>query len=240
MIKIGLTAAMGLALLIGTHTAVAQTFSEAASGSDRIQTGGGSGSPDLYGSGNDDGFQSYGITTFNMTAADFGVMAVSDITTVILDLTFNDRFFSDGTQFGLYFTSDDFDAAYTGLSYDAAGPNDPSGLDATQFANLTSLGTYATGFDTTDGANGGMVFNYSVNFAAVEADLIAEINAGSDFSLILTATDNADDITFSGVGNTFDPGDPALTITTAAAVPEPGSAIVLSLMALAGVCRRRR
>ena len=101
------------------------------------------------------------------------------------------------------------------------------------------MGNYATGFDLTDGdTNGGNVFNYAVNFAPVEAELIAEINAGSDFSILLAATDNADDITFSGVGNAFDPGDPTLTVTVP--VPEPGSTIVIGLLALAGVCRRRR
>lgn len=201
-------------------------------------------SADLYGSGNDDGFQSYGAVTFNLTAADFGLAAIMDIDTVDLSLTFNDRGFSDGSQFELYFTADDFagdgTSNYAGLVYDESGANDPSGIDAASFTSLTSLGTYALGFDPTDGGtNGGVAFDYSINFAAVAAELVSEINAGSDFTILLAATDNADDVTFSGVGNTFDPGDPALTVTVAA-VPEPSSAAVLGLIAFAGFCRRRR
>jgi len=240
MTKIGWLA-VGVAMLIGSQTAFAQTsvtVTDTGTDSDRIQVGGGSDSADLYGSGNDDAFGSYGTVTFNMTAADFGFATITGIDAVDLNLTFNDRGFSDGTSFELFFTSDDFDATYTGLTFDDTGANDPNGLVASQFTSLTSLGTYALGFDATDGAtNGGLNFDYSVNFAAVEAELIGEINSGSDFTIVLAAVDIADDITFSGVGNTFDPGDPALSVT---AVPEPTSAALIGLLAFAGVCRRRR
>lgn len=238
MTKLGWLA-LGLSLLIGAHSAVAQTVSEAGTDSDRIQVGGGSDSADFYGSGNDDAFGSYGVVTFNLTAADFGVAAITDIAAVELNLTFNDRGFSDGTQFELFFTADDFDGTYTGLTYDDSGANDPNGIVASQFTSLTSLGVYALGFDATDGANGGLNFDYSVDVAAVEAELAGEINAGSDFTLLLAATDNADDITFSGVANGFDPGDPTLSVSLNA-VPEPGSVAMIGLVAFAGLCRRRR
>lgn len=54
---------------------------------------------------------------------------------------------------------------------------------------------------------------------------------------MLAAVNDADDITFSGVGNTFDPGDPALSIN---AVPEPSSLAVLAVAGLAAVRTRRR
>ena len=239
MTKLGWLA-VGVAMLIGSQTAVAQTHTDTGTDSDRIRVAGGSDSPDLYGSGNDDAFGSYGTVTFNMTAADFGVASVTDIDTVDLNLTFNDRGFSDGASFELFFTADDFNATYTGLTYDDSGANDPNGIDTSQFNSFTSLGTYALGFDPTDGANGGLNFDYSINFAAVEAELAGEINAGSDFTIVLAAVDNADDITFSGVGNAFDPGDPALTVTLVPAVPEPTSAALIGLVAFAGICRRRR
>jgi len=237
MTKLGWLA-LGLCVLIGSQSAVAQTYSEAGTDSDRIREAGGSDSADLYGSGNDDAFQSFGTVTFNMTAADFGVAAVTDIDTVDLNLTFNDRGFSDGTQFELFFTADDFDGTYTGLTYDVGSA--PSGVNAAQFTSLTSLGVYALGFDATDAANGGLNFDYSVNFAAVEAELAGEINAGSDFTILLAATDDADDITFSGVANGFDPGDPTLTVSLVTAIPEPSSVALIGLVAFAGLGRRRR
>ena len=77
---------------------------------------------------------------------------------------------------------------------------------------------------------------YSLNFAAVESELISEINAGSDFNILLAATNNAADITFSGVGHGFDPGDPTLSVTV---VPEPSAAIFLGMTALACIGWRR-
>ena len=133
MTKIGWLA-LGLAVLTGMQSAVAQTATDVALISDRIETDGGSMSADLYGSGNDDGFQSYGAVTFNLTAADFGLAAIMDIDTVDLSLTFNDRGFSDGSQFELYFTADDFagdgTSNYAGLVYDESCANDPSAIDA--------------------------------------------------------------------------------------------------------------
>ncbi len=114
----------------------------------------------------------------------------------------NDRTFSDGTSFDIFFTTDDFDDTYTGLSFDASGASDPNGLNATQFTSLSSLGNFALGFDITDASLGGDPFDYAVDFSSVEMDLLTEINSGSDFSLIIAAANNADDITFSGVGNT--------------------------------------
>lgn len=235
------SAAVAMAVLTSVATSYGQSAVGLGIDSDRIQDSGAAGTADLYGTGNDDTFGSYGIVTFNFTAADFGLSSVTDLTSSELQLTFNDRFFSDGADFNVYFTTDDFDATYTGLTYDDTGTNDPDGIITTQFTNLTSLGNYALGFDATDGGtNGGEDFTYALNLGAAESDLIAEINAGSDFSLIIAANDNADDITFSGVGNTFDPGDPQLTLTTTAAIPEPSSLVALGLVAMAGGLRRRR
>lgn len=216
-------------------TRLPRSFSEAATDSDRIRTTGGSDSADLYATGNDDAFQSYGSVTFNMAAADFGVGSVSDIDEVVLSLTYNDRTFTDGTQFELFFSSDDFDGVYSGLTYDDSGANDPNGINASQFASLTSLGVYDLGFDVTVGANGGLSFDYTLDISAIEAELAGELNAGSDFTLVIGAVNNADDITFSGVANGFDPGDPTLTIS---AIPEP-SAVCLLILGGTALLRRR-
>lgn len=98
-------------------------------------------STDYYGSGNDDNFGEYGLATFSFTAGDFGGTSVVDIVDIELTLTHNDRPFSDGTRFGLFFTTDDFDATYTGLSYDDSGANNPGGVDTSQFTNYSFLVT---------------------------------------------------------------------------------------------------
>lgn len=190
----------------------------------------------LYGSGNDDDFGSYGIVSFLFTAADFGG-PVSDLTGLDLRLTFNDRGFSDGSSFEVLFTADDQDDDYTGLMYDNTEANDPNGINAAEFTSLISLGASPTGFDLTDGSLGGTQFDYSLDLAPVEAALIGEINAGSEFSLIIAAVDNADDITFLYVANTFDPGAPVLSIS---AVPEPSSLLAFGVLGVVAVCRRRR
>lgn len=106
---------LGIALAFSA-SACAAVVENTGTDSDRIRVAGGSDSFDLYGSGNDDAFASYGIVSFQFNAAQFGVASVTDVTAADLTLTFNDRTFSDGTQFELFFTADDFDATYTGLT----------------------------------------------------------------------------------------------------------------------------
>lgn len=188
---------------------------------------------DFYASGPDDGFEEYGLQTFSFSAADFGG-PITDITEVLLTLTVNDRTFSDGTEVEIFFSSDDFGGDYSALVYDAAA-SPTSGIDPADFTSLVSLGVYGLpgGNPTT---TGGELDVFTLDFSSIEADLIAEINSGSEFSILIGATGVNDDITYSGLGNTFDPGDPLLSIT---AVPEPGSLALLGLGGLL-VARRRR
>jgi hypothetical protein len=227
--KMQLTTALALALA-GTY-ANAATMDAVEVGS--IHIGGDTASnedgTEFYASGNDDSFSEYGVATFVFTDADFGG-ALTDLVSATFNLTINDRSFSDGTVLEVFFSADDFDSDYTGLDYDASLIN---GIDASDFTSLTSLGTYNVA-DTS--GNGGGIESIALDIAAVEAELIAEINAGSEFQLIIGVTDATHDITYSGVGNTFDPGAPQLVLT---AVPEPGSLALLGLGALC-IARRRR
>lgn len=227
--KMQLTAALALALT-GTY-ATAATMNAVEIGS--IHVGGDTASntdgTEYYASGNDDAFSEYGVATFLFTDADFGG-TLTDLVSATFNLTINDRSFSDGTVLEVFFSADDFDSDYTGLDYNASLIN---GIDASDFTSLTSLGTYNVA-DTS--GNGGAVESIALNIAAIEAELIDEINAGSEFQLIIGVTDASHDITYSGVGNTFDPGAPELVLT---AVPEPGSVALLGLGALC-IARRRR
>lgn len=191
-------------------------------------------STDYYGSGNDDDFSEFGVATFTYSAADFGVESISDITQFDYTLTHNDRGFSDGTEFELFLTTDDFDTTYTGLSYDVALIN---GLDISQFTNISSLGTFPY-----SPADGGTLEPLTIGLTGTqEADLVNEINTGSEFSILIVATATDADITFTAFDDTFEPGgQPFLTINSSTAVPEPTSLAVLTLAGLAGFTRRRR
>ncbi|MFI4859571.1 MAG: PEP-CTERM sorting domain-containing protein [Phycisphaerales bacterium JB063] len=228
--KIALTAALALAGL-ACPPALAATMDAVSVGS--IHIGGHTASNDdgseYYASGNDDSFSEYGVATFLFTNADFGG-SLTDLASATFNLTINDRSFSDGTSLEVLFSADDFDADYTGLDYDSSLFN---GLDTADFTSLTSLGVYSVA-DTS--SNGGAVESIALDLSAVEAELIGQINAGSEFQLIIAVTDASHDITYSGVGNTFDPGAPSLTLT---AVPEPGSLALVGLGALTLIRRRR-
>jgi hypothetical protein len=195
-----------------------------------VHEAGGSGvvlnSSDYYGSGNDDAFAEYGITTFNFTLADFGG-TLSGIDSVVLTLTVNDRTFADGDMVELFFTPDteaDLGGGFADLSYNATFVN---GIDGSQYVTApVSLGAFA--ITEMAGRPGGETDMFTLDFtgAALTA-LLNSITNGSDFQIIVGATNSTHDITYSGVGNTFDPGDPSLEITpsTVAVEAQPWSAI---------------
>jgi len=192
-------------------------------------------SQDYYGSGNDDAFSEFGVAGFTYTPGDFGLSSVTGLTQFDYTITHNDRTFSDGTEFELFLATDDFDATYSSLSYDSALTN---GLNTSQFANISSLGVFAY----TPQAGGTQEMISFTPTGAQEADLLAEINAGSEFSIIIAATTADADVTFTGFDDTFEPGgQPVLTLNAiGAAVPEPSSIAILSLIGVAGFIRRRR
>ena len=188
-------------------------------------------STDFYGSGNDDNFSEYGVASFVFGVADFGGGPVDQIQSFQLDLTHNDRGFSDGTEFELYLTTDDLSgSAFAGLGYDTSLVN---GLDTSQYTNISSLGV----FSYTPEA-GGTVDSLDISLTGSQTtDILAEIAAASEFSIIITATASDADVTFTGFDDSFENGgQPVLTI----AVPEPSSVAVIALAGLAGLVRRKR
>lgn len=175
-------------------------------------------SSDYYGSGNDDAFAEYGVTTFNFTAADFGG-PVGGIVSARLTVTVNDRTFSDGNLVEVFFTQDtaaDLGGGFASLSYDAAFIN---GINGAHYTNApVSLGVFA--ITEMAGRAGGEIDVFALLFAgAPGVALVNAINTGTDFQIIVAATNATHDLTYSGVGNTFDPGDPNLSITTDSATP---------------------
>lgn len=196
---------------------------------------------DYYGSGNDDAFGEYGITTFNYSQADFGG-PVMDLFEIELMLTVNGRSFGDGGLVEFFFTPDsgtDLDVGggdFSALVFDHDFDN---GINPDQFLTApVSLGAFHVAPTTDDRAGQQDVFTLTFEGSAL-MDLINSINNGTDFQIIIAAGNQTSDVTYSGVGNNFDPGDPQLSIS-GSAVPEPTAVISLAMLSLAVVARRRR
>lgn len=180
-----------------------------------IHVAGDQGPGDYYGSGNDDSFAEYGIASFTFRNLDFGLSgakAIDSIKTATLTLTHNDRTFSDGTQVEFFLTTDVYAGNYAGLTFDpVAGPI--NGINSAQFsAAPVSLGV----FPYTPLA-GGVKQTFSLDFNGVESAVLAKLAAGEEFSIIIAAVSADADVTFSGLNNTFDPGNPNLELVVTAA-----------------------
>ena len=190
------------------------------------------GSGDFYGSGNDDDFSEFGITTFNVSNPN--VTAVNNLTLI---LTYNDRTFSDGSEVEFFFTPDsaaDLGGDFAALSYDPAFVN---GINPAQFVTApVSLGKRLFSPEL----DGGTEVAHFLDVAAAQDALLTSIQNGTDFQIIIASTAAEADVTFSGVGNTFDPGDPRINLNVDI-VPEPSSIGLLSLglMGIAALRRRR-
>jgi endonuclease I len=172
----------------------------------RVLPTGASTSADYYAEGNGQGtFARFDLGIFNLTKLDFGLSGASTITSVQsaeFTLTHNDRTFTQGTEVEFFFTTD----AATGKTFDAAQVN---GINNSQFTFAPiSLGK----FPYTPKA-GGQTDVFTLDLAAAGPALVSRLNTGEDFSIIIAATTPMAAVTYSGKGNTFDPGDPSLKLT---------------------------
>ena len=172
----------------------------------RVLPSGASASADYYAEGNGQGnFARFDLGVFNLSKLDFGLSGASTITSVStaeFTLTHNDRTFTQGTEVEFFFTTD----AATGKSFNAALVN---GIDNSQFSFAPiSLGKFAYTPEA-----GGSTDTFTLDLSAAGSALVSRLNTGEDFSIIIAATTPMAAITYSGKGNTFDPGDPSLKLT---------------------------
>ncbi|RPF83641.1 MAG: DUF839 domain-containing protein [Roseibacillus sp. TMED18] len=196
-------------------SASADSISKSPSALASVHIGGpdNSASTEYYGSGNDDGFAEYGVASFTFTKDDFGLApdeTIQGINGMTLTLTHNNRSFSDGSELQFWLTTDTFGGDFSALDYDADLIN---GLNASEYTNApVSLGIfpYSTQASGTD--------DFVLEIADLEDELIAVFEAGAEFNIILTAVTADADITFSGLDNTFSPGDPSLAVDLVGAV----------------------
>ena len=174
------------------------------------------GPTEYYASGNDDSLAEYGIAGYVFTKADFGLAAnelVDDITLVELMLTHNNRPFTDGNGVELFLTTQVFGGDYTGLTFNTALVN---GIDGSQYNDPpVSLGVFPT---LVTPISAGVDF-FAIDLGVHEPLVIDKINSGEEFGILIGAINPTYDITYSGLGNPFDPGDPLLRIDVSARVP---------------------
>jgi hypothetical protein len=175
---------------------------------------GGSVSADHYAEGSALGtFAVYSIANFRFNKVDFvlpGSANIDNIVTAEYTLTTNNRTFAAGSTLEFFLTTDQMNGNFTGKTFDTATTNGINNANYT-FAPV-SLGVFPFTPATT-GAQGGLPNTFTLNLSAVEPALLAQLNAGAEFSIILAATTPTTAITYSGKGNTFDPGDPSLKLT---------------------------
>jgi endonuclease I len=164
---------------------------------------------DYYGEGNGQGnFALYGFGNFNISKLDFGLSGASvitDVATAEFTLTHNDRTFTQGTELEFFLTTD----SSVGKSFN---PTFVNGIDNAQYSFAPiSLGKFAYTPEP-GGSTDTFVLDFSAAGAAGAA-VISRLNTGEDFAILLAATTPMAAITYSGKGNTFDPGDPLLKLT---------------------------
>jgi hypothetical protein len=174
---------------------------------------GGSVSADHYAEGSALGtFAVYSIANFRFNKVDFvlpGSANIDNIVTAEYTLTTNNRTFAAGSTLEFFLTTDQMNGDFTGKTFNAATPNGINNANYT-FAPV-SLGVFPFTPATT-AAQGGLPNTFTLNLSAVKPELLAQLNAGAEFSIILAATTTTTAVTYSGKGNTFDPGDPSLKL----------------------------
>ncbi len=171
-----------------------------------VRLTGAASSADYYGQGNGQGnFAVYGFGNFNFSKLDFGLSGASVITDVVtaeFTVTHNDRTFTQGTELEFFLTTD----SSAGKTFN---PTFVNGIDNSQYSFVPiSLGKFAYTPEA-----GGSTDTFVLNLSAAGASMISRLNTGENFAIILAATTPTAAITYSGKGNTFDPGDPLLKLT---------------------------
>ena len=186
-----------------------------------VGDGGGAASDDFYAQSTSGGnFNEYSLAEFDMSFENFSGNSVTDIINAKLILTNDDPFFAASGDFVILFTTDSVGDLSTSSDYDqlvfeALSTN---GIDTSSYTDTpVSVGTGSF----SDATGGGFTDVVEITLATIEADLITAINNRDSFHFILGSVDaDTGAVTYSGVGNTNNPGAPtlALTVTTGAAV----------------------
>jgi len=190
------------------------TESMDAIGSVSIESGGPNETSQFYAQNSGGGFDEYSLAEFSVSPVDFNGFSINAISQVLLNLTVNDRTFSASGDYFILFTTDGKADLTSSTDYDDLTFNAAStyGIDGTQFTVAPVTVTTAQTFDGS--ASGGTVDTVTIDLTSISTDLINAINAGDSFHFLIGSPDiGGATATYSGFGNTFDPGAPQLEIT---------------------------
>jgi len=197
-------------LALAAIPALGQTeISFVATNNGTIQADGPSGSPWFHNAQVAGDFAAYGISTFTIGADAFDVAEVTSIDSVTISYTqSNAGFTTDGpVEFFITFDPAAGSADYSALAHDGSA----SGVNDDHFSDSPTAQSVATGTFTE--VESGTVDTYTLDVSAVETELLSAINAGSGFSVILSATGAEGAVTYAGIQNNGFPDSIILAVS---------------------------
>lgn len=184
--------------------------------------------------GDDDAFTVFSFVDFDTTSIPGTATAINSIS---LDLTQSNAFFTADGALEFFLASDTSPVDTNSLiRFLTNGSNVGAQVVGSQLGPLFSLGSGVFVETAT-----GDVDNFALSLSAAgEAFAISQINSGGLLRVVVTPGDLGVQATVGGNAPFIDGVNSPVLNLDVETVPEPSSAAVLSLLALAGVCRRRR
>lgn len=234
-----------LLLSLAFHTASASPVTRVASANATVRTFGPTTSPWFHNAQavTGGGFESFGISTYLYTAADFGLPSVTDITSVQVSyMQSNAAFTADGpVDFFVSFDPTVSVGNFASLFHNSIG----AGIDDTQFSDSPSLQTIGTGTFTTVAT--GHVDTYTLSFTgSTKTSLINAINSGNPFAILMSASSGGTAATYAGIEsnryviNGGTEPDIKRTSLSIEAIPEANTVLLLLVGTLAILGSRAR
>jgi hypothetical protein len=220
----------GAAVALAGLTAFGQTeISVAATDNGTIQTEGVSGSPWFHNAQVAGNFESYGVSTFVIDAADFGFDTLTGIESIEISYTQANAGFTTDGPVELFLT---LDSAVAGADYSALNhDSSASGIDDAQFSDSPSAQSIGTGTFTE--VADGTVDTYTLDVSGMEAELLAAINSGAGFGIILSANGSEGAVTYAGIQSRDYPNSIILNVSATGesgggGEPADGPALIIS------------
>jgi hypothetical protein len=153
-------------------------------------------------------FASYAISSFTLTAADFGEGEVAEVTSATISYTQANAGFTTSGPVELFISFDPAVSAgdYSGLRHNGTA----DGIDNRHYSD--SPKNQSLGTATFTEVESGTVDSYTLDLSTVDSKLRNAINAGTPFSIILSATGAEGAVTYAGLENNTYPESIVLTV----------------------------